>query len=76
MAAAAVLAAAGMFLFGRPQPAPVQKLRLEIRIPGQMELQANSGVNIQFSPDGRLLGYRTREGLRIRPLDRRDRCPS
>ncbi len=70
-ALAAVAAAAAVFLWlGRPAPEPAPKLRVPITLPGQAALGTNSGVNIQLSPDGKLLAYRTRAGIRVRPLDK------
>jgi len=70
--AAAVLAAGGIALFARPEPEPPRALTLDILLPHQEDLAAHSGLNIQFSPDGKRLAYRTKQGIRVRPLDERE----
>ncbi len=79
VAMAAVLAA--VFFALRPGPGTAgeddlvtrpPRAVLDILMPGESPLSTNAGINVQISPLGTQIAYRTAEGVRIRPIDQRE----
>ncbi|NNE44230.1 MAG: protein kinase, partial [Gemmatimonadetes bacterium] len=71
IAGVAVAAAAALW-FNRPEPAAPPQLVAAIQLKHQSSLRRHGDVNIQISPNGRWLAYRTTQGIRVRPLDGTD----